>query len=145
VTCLLDACCLPDETCVELTTHECLAAGGVPGAAGSECATTTCGSLDEACCLTAEVCINTDAASCIGFGGQPGGSGTVCNAKFCNPCPEDVAPQGAVDGVVGIGDFLAVLAAWGPCAACPEDTDGDGFVGITDFLSILAGWGACPS
>jgi hypothetical protein len=47
------------------------------------------------------------------------------------------------DGVVGINDFLAVLAAWGPCGnACgPEDIDGDGVVGITDVLLLLADWG----
>lgn len=49
------------------------------------------------------------------------------------------------DGVVGIADFLALLAAWGPCAApptaCPADLDGDGIVGIADFLTLLANWG----
>jgi hypothetical protein len=47
------------------------------------------------------------------------------------------------DGVVGINDFLALLAAWGPCGdACgPQDIDGDGEVGITDVLILLADWG----
>jgi len=48
------------------------------------------------------------------------------------------------DGVVGITDFLALLAAWGPCAAAPEaclaDLDNDGLVGITDFLALLGNW-----
>jgi hypothetical protein len=45
------------------------------------------------------------------------------------------------DGVVGIVDFLALLAAWGPCPApCIADLDGDGTVGIIDFLSLLANW-----
>ena len=47
-----------------------------------------------------------------------------------------------LDGVVGIVDFLAVLANWGPCPApCPFDADGDGEVGIVDFLLVLANWG----
>ncbi len=48
------------------------------------------------------------------------------------------------DGVVGIQDFLMLLAAWGPCppaGACPADLDGDGVVGIADLLALLANWG----
>jgi hypothetical protein len=42
---------------------------------------------------------------------------------------------------VGITDFLALLAAWGPCPAqCIADLDGDGVVGIVDFLALLGGW-----
>lgn len=56
------------------------------------------------------------------------------------PLPGDVDG----DGVVGVVDFLALLAAWGPCpdppAACPADLDGDGHVGITDLLMLLAAW-----
>ena len=47
-------------------------------------------------------------------------------------------------GDVGIGDFLLVLAQWGPCPpACFADIDGDGEVGILDFLLVLASWGPC--
>jgi subtilisin family serine protease len=60
------------------------------------------------------------------------------------PCPAD----GDFSGDVGIGDFLNVLADWGPCGdpllACPGDNDFDGEVGIADFLATLAAWGACP-
>ena len=49
------------------------------------------------------------------------------------------------DGMVGIGDFLLVLAQWGPCPPeCIGDVDGDGEVGILDFLIVLAEWGPCP-
>jgi hypothetical protein len=46
------------------------------------------------------------------------------------------------DGVVGIPDFLAILAGWGPCAGpcCLADLDLDGAVGVTDFLVLLANW-----
>ena len=49
------------------------------------------------------------------------------------------------DGIVGITDFLALLAAWGPCPnpcppSCAADLDGDCDVGITDFLGLLANW-----
>jgi hypothetical protein len=55
-------------------------------------------------------------------------------------CPADING----DTVVGIGDLLALLAAWGPCPGCPEDIDGDDFVGISDLLALLAAWGPCP-
>ncbi len=48
------------------------------------------------------------------------------------------------DGTVGITDFLALLAAWGPNPGHPADFDGDGVVGIVDFLELLASWGPCP-
>jgi len=45
------------------------------------------------------------------------------------------------DGTVGITDFLALLASWGPCPAqCVADLDGDGLVGIVDFLTLLSRW-----
>jgi hypothetical protein len=53
------------------------------------------------------------------------------------PCPWDCDGD---DGVVGINDFLALLAQWGGAGPC--DFDGGG-VGINDFLELLANWGPC--
>ncbi len=54
-------------------------------------------------------------------------------------CPGD----GDGDGVVGIGDFLALLGLWG--SGDPAyDFDDDGVVGIGDFLTVLGSWGPCP-
>ncbi|MHC4825364.1 MAG: hypothetical protein ACYTEY_02275 [Planctomycetota bacterium] len=54
---------------------------------------------------------------------------------------------GDIDGdcVVGITDFLKLIARWGPCPepcppSCPADIDGDCEVGVTDFLQLLAHW-----
>ncbi len=46
------------------------------------------------------------------------------------------------DGVVGINDFLDLLADWGSCTetCCLSDLDIDGEVGIADFLLLLANW-----
>ena len=49
------------------------------------------------------------------------------------------------DGIVGIVDFLDLLAAWGPCPApyppsCRADLDGDCSVGILDLLILLGNW-----
>ena len=48
------------------------------------------------------------------------------------------------DNIMGITDFLLVLANWGKCPDCAADLDGDGVVGILDFLLVLANWGPCP-
>jgi hypothetical protein len=50
----------------------------------------------------------------------------------CEPLP---------DGVVGVTDFLALLAQWGGPGSC--DFDGGG-VSITDFLLLIGVWGPCP-
>ena len=54
-------------------------------------------------------------------------------------CPEDLDG----DSMVGIIDFLMLLAAWGPNPGHPADIDGDGSVGIVDLLLLLASWGPC--
>jgi hypothetical protein len=48
------------------------------------------------------------------------------------------------DGVVGVVDFLYILADWGGCEepCCLSDLDLDGDVGVTDFLLVLANWTA---
>ena len=53
-------------------------------------------------------------------------------------CPWDC---GDGDGIVGIVDFLALLAEWKQVGT-PCDFDGGG-VGIVDFLELLTNWGAC--
>ncbi len=49
------------------------------------------------------------------------------------------------DGLVGISDFLMLLADWGACPGpcpptCAADLDHDCNVGIADFLMLLANW-----
>jgi hypothetical protein len=58
----------------------------------------------------------------------------------CETCPYDCEAVG--DGMVGITDFLALLAQWGQ-AGTSCDFDGAG-VDINDFLLMLANWGPCP-
>ncbi|MHC4217519.1 MAG: hypothetical protein ACYSU7_03595 [Planctomycetota bacterium] len=54
-------------------------------------------------------------------------------------CPADLD----FDGMVGVTDFLILLAEWGTSPLGPPDIDGDGVVGIGDFLFMLATWGPC--
>jgi hypothetical protein len=51
----------------------------------------------------------------------------------------DVAPPGG-DGVVGVPDFLAVVADWGLTGPRPTDIDGSGTVGVGDVLAVLSEW-----
>ncbi len=58
-------------------------------------------------------------------------------------CPAAIPGDIDGDGIVGINDFLTLLAVWGPCADCgncPADLDGDCSVGINDLLGLLANW-----
>ena len=58
--------------------------------------------------------------------------------------PEPIIGDIDGDGIVGGGDLILLLGAWGPCddcAACPEDLDGDCTVGATDLIILLGNWG----
>ncbi len=58
-------------------------------------------------------------------------------------CPGDFS----ADGMVGITEFLMVLANWGLCdecpPSCPGDIDASCSVGVLDFLYVLTHWGPC--
>ncbi len=60
----------------------------------------------------------------------------VTDFTFIALCPADFDG----DRLVGITDFLFLLAAWGGPAG---DLDGDCTTGITDFLQLLGAWGPC--
>ncbi len=68
-----------------------------------------------------------------------GGANDYVLSIKCGPCIGDC--EATPDGIVGIVDFLALLAQWGQVGA-PCDFDGGG-VGIPDFLILLASWGPC--
>ncbi|MHC4350130.1 MAG: hypothetical protein ACYS15_16585 [Planctomycetota bacterium] len=74
--------------------------------------------------------------------------GLCCTTQLCVPVPDcsQAALPCDVDGdaVVGVSDFLLLLAAWGANPGGPPDLDGDGIVGIGDFLILLGAWGPCP-
>ncbi|MBX3375315.1 MAG: hypothetical protein KF817_15925 [Phycisphaeraceae bacterium] len=61
-----------------------------------------------------------------------------CHAS--NPCQADFDG----DGIVGMSDLSAILAAWGVCSGCDQDLTGDGVVDFRDVLALLASWGRCP-
>ncbi|MCH8343894.1 MAG: hypothetical protein IH983_07890 [Planctomycetes bacterium] len=57
-----------------------------------------------------------------------------------DPCPWDLNG----DGVVGILDLLALLAAWGIGPGGPPDFDCDGDVDVVDLEALRENWGRCP-
>jgi hypothetical protein len=58
------------------------------------------------------------------------------------PCPWDC--QATPDGEVNIPDFLAILAQWGQIGTDCDLGLGDPGVGINEFLAFLANFGPCP-
>jgi len=71
-------------------------------------------------------------------GGYWGASGFLNGVQLRRLTPADLDD----DGIVGINDFLDMLALWGPCPEpCPPDIDADGEVGINDVLILLGSWG----
>ena len=56
-------------------------------------------------------------------------------------CPEDVNNNGVID----VGDVLAVLGDFGCTSSCESDVNGDGVVTVVDILLLLSSFGqACP-
>lgn len=59
---------------------------------------------------------------------------------MCSICEADVT----ADGVVDVGDILAIIGAWGGCV-CVEDLTNDSSVSVDDLLIVLDAFGPCPS
>ncbi len=84
----------------------------------------------------------------VGLGSHPGSRAFLLIP--IDTCLWDIAgpSQGPPDGIVQIDDYLALLAAWGPCPVgelCMADFDCTLAVGIEDYLALLAHWGPCPT
>lgn len=88
--CCSEACCLPDGTCVDLPSNECLALDGTPQGCGTSCEDINCVDL-QACCFENGDCEDFTPADCLAAGGIPQGAGTSCDDGLCElaPCPEN--------------------------------------------------------
>ena len=53
----------------------------------------------------------------------------------------DEGPPAMMSVAGGLGD---PARQWGPNPGGPPNFDGDGNVGVSDFLALLANWGPCP-
>ena len=71
----VEACCLPDGTCLDADALCCLnELGGVPQGPGTQCTQL------EACCFPDGTCADLDPLCCLDLGGAPQGPGTQCTA-----------------------------------------------------------------
>ena len=71
-----------------------------------------CPPRSAACCLGDGGCVALVRDLCVEAGGTPSPPFTPCSQVTCpQPCSADIDG----DGMVGIVDFLDLLAAWGPC------------------------------
>lgn len=59
-----------------------------------------------------------------------------------------LAADVTADGVVNVGDMLAVINAWGACPppcppSCAADINDDCMVNVSDLLAVINAWGDC--
>lgn len=107
-----EACCYVDDAgnliCGDMTVADCLALGGSPQGAGTDCTTTDCDPPipTEACCLPDGSCIDIIPNGCLAIGGIPQGPGTDCATSDCSICEPDVVTCPSGDLSVG-SSFLA--------------------------------------
>ncbi len=113
------ACCMPDESCVDLTSPNACAALGGSHETETECFEASCETA--ACCLADASCVALRETDCAAAGGVWHGPDGICG-DFDQNGTDDVCET----------------------TACPHDSNGDGNVGIVDFLNLLATWGPCP-
>jgi len=104
--------------------------------------------LQGACCLEDDSCQLLTESDCGGLLGATYQGDNIECAGACEPagggCAADCAGP-APDGQVNVNDLLALLANWGPGAACDiaPAPGGDGVINVSDLLALLAAWGAC--
>jgi hypothetical protein len=79
---LAKGCCLPNNTCVNVTTKCCQALGGIQQVSGL-CASSTCTYGTQACCLPGGTCAMLTLSACQAQSGTPQGAGTWCGPKRC--------------------------------------------------------------
>jgi hypothetical protein len=147
------ACCLPDGSClVDVNEFVCDRAGGKFQGPGTSCFVVNCPQPPQFCCLRNGCCVEVTPTVCAILGGFTSGQ-APCAIVGCSidPCPADMSPSPAGNGVVDIDDLVLVITSWGACdTPCPE-TDGcygdivncDCTVNIDDLVTVITSWGAC--
>jgi hypothetical protein len=102
---------------------DCFEPDGSPGCKDTSCCTVVC-AVDPFCCdvVWDGLCVKEAAQQCLS--------------------PFDLNG----DGGVNVGDLVALILAFGPCAeppqACPADFNQDGAVNVPDLIELLFNWSA---
>ena len=126
------ACCLTNNSCIDLTPSECESFGGSSQSAGTSCATFVCGSGIGACCVESTGnCVDFNLDMCNVVGGIHMGEGSTCASTTCFPqgacclpdgnCIEPVSPEncGDVDGTFqGDDTSCSTVQCAQPIGAC---------------------------
>jgi len=152
------ACCFAATGgCLNLSAANCSAAGGVPGAAGTNCTGFICFPTG-ACCLPNGSCIGpVSPETCAAQGGTFKGNNTTCAATVC---PQPTGSCCFTTGfclVLNQADCAAAGATWGgpgtncadtngngtpdACESNPADLNHDGNVNSADLGILLGSWG----
>jgi FtsP/CotA-like multicopper oxidase with cupredoxin domain len=77
------ACCIPDGSCVTVTSNQCTQLLGVYHGDNTSCVPFPCPPPIGACCLPSGDCTNATALACGQLGGVYQGDGTVCTSNLC--------------------------------------------------------------
>jgi hypothetical protein len=76
-----------------------------------------------------------------------GYSGEVSIRVFYGRPTSDCLPDINNSGEVDVDDLIAVILAWGPCAAppatCDADVNASGEVDVDDLIAVILAWGPC--
>jgi hypothetical protein len=90
----VQACCVEDGICQDVTVRECRELGGIPQGMDTDCSTVDCPEpppQPEACCMSDGACGEVEPEVCTSLGGIPQGLDSTCVASSCEPvceCPE---------------------------------------------------------
>jgi len=102
------ACCLPGNTCIDVSAAECLAQGGLFQGVGTSCATTVCIDPTGACCDPSGSCQELTELNCTAGGGSYVGDDESCALADCpivlepfvDPLPRPAVAQ-PITGIPG--------------------------------------------
>lgn len=159
------ACCFCDGTCSAESQADCIAAGGNHQGIGTDCASANCNPFGARCladgtctvggafgcylgdcttCADVECPVRECSVPC-GDGGCsiecPCGQTAICvcfmGTSFCTCAGAERSQRPADGGVMGITEFLELLATWGTDPGGPPDFDTSGTVEAADFLILL--------
>lgn len=59
-------------------------------------------------------------------------------------CPDFTGPSGFPEGRIDIHEVLVIITYWGATGPNIADVTGNGVVDIGDLLAVIAAWGPCP-
>jgi FtsP/CotA-like multicopper oxidase with cupredoxin domain len=79
----LGACCIPEGSCVLVTSNQCASLGGTFQGVGTSCSPNPCQPPVGACCFNDGSCEVLTLSNCVARGGTYLGDGTTCSSNLC--------------------------------------------------------------